>query len=178
MIRLDIIKPHSSIDRLLNAPPKTYYAAEFHKQKVKHKYPEGTFKTTSAKEMLAANPPKYFRRNLEHILLIANYWKIKTVLATFAYSPLFKDEPAVASEEYINAYAEMNNTIKSVAQEMGANLFDYAGIFPTDKRYYTDGIHVNEDGSQLKAELFTKYLIDKNLIPKSRLILPETTESK
>ena len=178
MIRLGIIKPHSSIDRLLNAPPATYYAAEFYNQKVKHTYPEGIFNTVSAKEMLAANRPKYFRRNIEHILLIANYRKIRTVLATFAYSPLFEDKSTVASEEYITAYAEMNDTIKSVAGEMGANLFDFASVFTTDKRYYTDGIHVNEDGARLKADLFAKYIIDSNLIPTPQLILSETPESK
>ena len=72
----------------------------------------------------------------------------------------------------------MNDTIKSVAGEMGANLFDFASVFTTDKRYYTDGIHVNEDGARLKADLFAKYIIDSNLIPTPQLILSETPESK
>jgi len=115
--------------------------------------------------MLAANPPKYFRRNLEHILLIANYRKIKTVLATFAYSPLFKDNPTASSEEFITAYKEMTDVVRAVAGEMDAHLFDFASVFPTDKRYYVEGIHVNEDDTKLKAKLFADYLIENKLIP-------------
>jgi lysophospholipase L1-like esterase len=176
MIRLGMIKPHSSIDRQLDSTPSTYYAAEFHNQKVKHTYPDGIFKTVSAKEMLAANPPKYFRRNLEHILLIAHYRKIKTVLATFAYSPLFKDEPAVASEEFISAFDEMTDVVQSVAREMDAHLFDFANVFPVDKRYYADGLHVSEEGAILKARLFAEYIIENKLIPSSQGMLQENRE--
>lgn len=167
MIRADLIKPHSSIDRHLGAPPDTYYAKEFYDQKVKHTYPDGTFKTVSAKEMLLTNKPIYFKRNIEHIALIANHRGIKTVLATFAYSPEFTDEPTVASEEYQAAYVEMNETLKSIAQEMGVNLFDFARLFPVDKRYYIDGLHVNVEGARLKARLFAEYLTENRLIPAS-----------
>jgi lysophospholipase L1-like esterase len=168
MIRMNLIKPHSSMDRQLAAAPDTYYAGEFYDQKVELTYPDGIFKSTSAKEMLMTNKPKYFRRNIEHIILIANHRGIKTILATFAYSPLFDDQPTVASEEYITAYAEMNNTLKSIAQEMSVGLFDFASVFPYDKRYYTDGIHVNVDGARLKASLFARYIIENKLIPISQ----------
>ena len=167
MIRIGVIKPHSSMDRQLSIPSETYYAVEFNNQKVSKVYPEGIFKTVSAKEMLATNQPEYFERNLEHILLIANYRKIKTVIATFAYSPLFKEVPVASSEEYISAYVEMNEVIKSVSKEMGTNLFDYANIFPIDKKYYEDGIHVNKEGAKLKARLFAEYIIENKLIPTS-----------
>ena len=45
------------------------------------------------------------------------------------------------------------------------NLFDFAKVFPTDKDYYTDGIHVNAEGSQLKAKLFADYIIENKLLP-------------
>ena len=168
MIRMGLTKPHSSIDRQLDAAPDTYYALEFHNQKAKQTYPDGIFETVSAREMLSVNGPDYFKRNLEHIILIANYRDIKTVLATFAYSPLFADVPIVASEECASAYAEMNETLKSIAREMGVNLFDFASLFPLDKRYYTDGIHVNVEGAKLKAKLFAEYIAENKLIPLSQ----------
>ncbi|UCC98535.1 MAG: SGNH/GDSL hydrolase family protein [Phycisphaerales bacterium] len=178
MIRSGLVKPHSSMDRQLAAPPGTYYAGEFYGQKVKHVYPDGVFARTSAKEMLAANRPKYFRRNIEHIVLIASHRGMKTILATFAHSPLFEDQPIVVSEEYTAAYAEMNDTLRSIALETGVHLFDFAAAFPVDKRYYTDGIHVNADGAELKASLFAEYIVDNALIPPSRVAHVEAPESK
>lgn len=164
MIRMGLVKPHSSIDRNLDRTAKTNLTDEFCKQKFKNTYPEGIFKEVSAEQILMTNKPAYFRRNLEHIILIANYRKIKTVLATFAYSPLFTDEPLVSSEECIAGLSEMNQVIKNVAKETGVNLFDFADVFPIEKSYYTDGRHVNEKGSKLKAELFADYLIENRLV--------------
>lgn len=164
MIRMGLIKPHSSIDRQLDPVPDTYYALEFHNQKVEQTYPDGIFKKVSVREMLSVNGPKYFKRNLEHIILIADSRGVETVLATFAHSPLFTDVPIVASEECASAYAEMNETLKSIAHEMGVHLFDFAGQFPPDKRYYTDGLHVNVEGAKLKARLFADWLSENDLV--------------
>jgi hypothetical protein len=168
MIRMGLIKPHSSIDRQLDAAPDTYYALEFHNQKARQTYPDGIFEKVSVREMLSVNGPEYFKRNLEHIILIADSRDVETVLATFAYSPLFTDAPIVASEECVSAYAEMNETLKSIARETGVHLFDFAALFPPDKRCYTDGIHVNVEGAKLKAKLFAEYIVENKLIPVSQ----------
>lgn len=166
MIRMGLIKSHSSIDRHIANYPDSFVGNEFREQKIKKTYPEGIFKEVDMQKILKANKPVYFRRNLEHIILIANYRKVKTVLATFAYSPQFTDVPMVSSEEIIGAFAEMNQEIKDIASDTGANLFDFAGVFPVDKGYYTDGLHVNEKGSQLKAKLFADYLVENGLLKK------------
>jgi hypothetical protein len=166
MIRFGLIKPHSSLDRHFARTPKTSVVYEFRQQKIKKTYPEGIFKEVSARQIFAKNKPIYFRRNLEHIILIANYRNIKTVLATFAYSPRFTDEPIISSEVCINGFSEMNQVIKDIATETGVNLFDFASVFPTDKIYFTDGRHVNEKGAKLKAKLFANYLIEKELVQK------------
>lgn len=165
LIRAGLVEPHSSTDRNLDAPPDTYYAKDFYDQKVRQTYPDGMFRKVSAKDMLMTNEPKFFRRNIEHIVLIANHRDIEPVLATFAYSPLFTDEPSVATEEYQAAYVEMNETLKSIAREIGAHLFDFASLYPVDKQYYTDGLHVNVEGAKLKARLFADYLSNNQLIP-------------
>ncbi len=166
MIRTGLVKSHSSMDRHVAAPAKTFYLSEFVRQKRAHTYPEGIFKKVSAKEMFATNKPVYFRRNIENNIELARYRNTKTVLATFAYSPDFPDFPFASSEEFIAAHSEMNEVLKDIARETGANLFDFAKVFPTDKRYYTDGVHVNSEGSALKAKLFADYLIESGLVKK------------
>jgi lysophospholipase L1-like esterase len=59
----------------------------------------------------------------------------------------------------------MNEALRSVAGKMGVNLFDFASKFPADKRYFTDGIHVNEEGAALKAGSFADYVVENQLIP-------------
>jgi lysophospholipase L1-like esterase len=63
----------------------------------------------------------------------------------------------------------MNDVLKNVAEQKGAHLFDFASLFPTDKKYYHDGRHVNEQGARLMAKLFAKYLIENHLIPSDHL---------
>ncbi len=165
MIRTGLVKPHSSMDRHMAARPKTYRAAEFHKQKVEQTYPDGVFREVKAEQMLAANPPVYFRRNIENMAIIAKHRGIHTVLVTFAHSPAFTELPLVASRECASACVEMNETLKSIASEMDLHLFDFAALFPADKRYYTDGVHVNVEGVKLKARFFADYLSNNRLIP-------------
>jgi len=52
-----------------------------------------------------------------------------------------------------------------IARDRGVNLFDLAEAFPKDEKYYTDGLHMNEEGAGLKARLIGEYLIENNLIP-------------
>ena len=35
----------------------------------------------------------------------------------------------------------------------------FGAVFPTDRRYFTDGRHLNEDGAQLKAKLIGAFLL-------------------
>lgn len=168
MINAGIIDSHSALERFGRADDSkiTHYAPLFLKQKATNTYPEGIFKEVSAKKMLLTNKPIYFKRNISNIVSIAKDRDITTILVSFAYSPLFINEPVVSSEEYIFAYNEMNTVIRDIAEEMGVNFFDFANYFPKDKRYYSDGRHVNEEGVKLKAELFAEYLIKNKLIPK------------
>jgi len=164
MIRFGIIQSHSALSRTVNREPATYYADDFTHQKMKDIYPAGIFIETSAAKMLETNSPEYFKRNIENIVTIAKYRNIRTILTTFAYSPLFTEVPRASSQEYISAYTEMNDILKSIAQEMEVNLFDFSSIFPIDKQYYTDGRHVTVEGSKLKARLFAEYIIDTGLL--------------
>jgi hypothetical protein len=54
---------------------------------------------------------------------------------------------------------------REIASDMSVNFFDFAAVFPEDKRYYTDGQHMTEEGVIHKAGLFADYLVDNKLIP-------------
>ena len=166
MIRLGIIQPHSTLERSLKKTSETNYSTEFYYQKARNKYPAGIFKQVSAEKMLKTNKPEYFRRNIENIIAIARFREIETVIATFAYCPNFVDNPIVSCKEYVLAYEEMNQVLKSLSQKMHVNIFDFADVFPKEKIYFTDGIHVNAEGVKLKAKMFADYLINKELLPK------------
>ncbi len=169
LVRAGVTQPHADITKTIDRHAKTYYGDNFQRQKMNHSYPSGAFEDVSARRMLEINRPIYFQRNVENIVLSAQARNITAVLATFAFSPLFENEPRVASEEYIAAYQEMNDVLKTVAKQKGAHLFDFASLFPVDKKYYHDGRHVNEQGARLMAKLFAGYIVDNHLIPSDHL---------
>ncbi len=164
MIRAGKTTPHSAFETSIDMPPNTYYANQFRRQKARGTYPRGIFEEVSAGRMLEENPPQYFERNIRNITTLAKSNGIKIVLSSFAYSPLFDDKPRVSSEEYISAYAEMRDLLKTIAREMGVSFFDFSALFPVDKRYYTDGRHVTEEGAKLKAVLFGRHLTANGLL--------------
>jgi len=169
MIRTNLTLPHATFERTVNKLPATFYGVLFREQKYQGNYPEGIFTKVSGAKMLQTNQPKYYERNIRNIVAIAKMHGIKVVLSSFAYSSLFTDMPRVSSEEYISAYEETNELTKSISISTNTHFFDFANVFPTDKELYEDGRHVNEAGSQLKAQLFCSFLL------KSGLLLSDTT---
>ncbi|HEX9653969.1 MAG TPA: SGNH/GDSL hydrolase family protein, partial [bacterium] len=120
LVRTGLMQPHADITKTIDRHASTYYGDNFQRQKILQTYPRGVFEEASAQEMLEVNRPVYFRRNVENIVVTARARNIRVVLATFAYSPLFEREPRVSSPEYIAAYSEMNEVLKTVAAENGA----------------------------------------------------------
>jgi lysophospholipase L1-like esterase len=165
MISTGLINSHASFETTIDRRPETYYGTLFNKQKISGVYPEGVFEEVSATDILKTNPPDYFASNIRSIVAIAQSRDIEVVLSSFAWSPLFTDQPKVSSDEYIAAYEENNRLLQAMASETGQHFFDFAAKFPTEKRWYTDGRHVNESGAQLKAELFGDFLINAHLLP-------------
>lgn len=168
LVRAGVTQPHADITKTIDRHARTYYGDNFQRQKITGAYPSGIFKQVSAQKMLEVNRPIYFQRNVENLVLIAKARSVETVIATFAFSPLFENEPRVASPEYISAYEEMNAVLKAVAEQKGAHLFDFASKFPIDKKYYHDGRHVNEEGARLMAKMFADNLTENHLIPAVR----------
>jgi len=165
MIRMGSTTSHADLERTIDRPSDTYYGSLFHYQKSRGAYPKRIFQEISAKKMLEKNKPIYFERNIRNIIAIAKNWGTEVVISSFAYSPLFTEQPRVSSEEYISALEENNRLLRTIAEDMEVYFFDFASKFPTDKRYYEDGRHVNENGARLKAKLFGDFIIEKPLIP-------------
>ena len=164
MINTGMINSHASFETTIDRRPETYFGTLFNKQKIQGIYPEGIFREASASEILETNSARYFERNIRNIVAIAKDRGIEVILSSFAYSPLFTEQPKVSSREYISAYEANNKLLEEIARDMDQHFFDFASKFPPEKRWYTDGRHVNEEGAQLKAELFGDYLIDRQLL--------------
>ena len=114
------------------------------------------------KELLKKNPPVYFRRNLLNMAAISRIHNIELVFATWAYSPNFDDYASTA--HYQQGFSENNNVIKQVAESQNIPFFDFAKVMSDEKRYWSDGRHVNEEGALLKAELFAEFIHKSGLI--------------
>ncbi len=164
MIRAGWIRSHADLARTIDRAPSTYYGDLFRQQVIDGSYPDGIFRTVPATKMLEVNGPTFYERNLTSIVALADRYRVRSVLASFAYSPEFKEEPRVASKEYRDAFVEMNATVARVAARSSAEYFDFAGAFPSSKRYFSDGRHVNEEGVRLKAKLFADFLESDRLL--------------
>ena len=113
-------------------------------------------------ELLRAHPPVFYERNLESTVALASHHGVGIVLATWAHSPHLDDY--ASTPHYIQAFGEMNDVVKKVAQANRVPLFDFAAVMPKDRRYWGDGRHVNEEGAFLKAQLFARFLHERGLV--------------
>jgi lysophospholipase L1-like esterase len=164
MIRAGWVGSHADISRTIDRLAPSYYGDIWRDQKRTGAYPDGVFREVTPDEMLARNDPRYFARNLESLVAVAKAHGVKVVLASFAYSLDFPEEPRVTAPEYRRAIAAHNDALRAVAERSGAAFFDFAAVFPTDRRYFTDGRHNNEEGAALKAKLFADFLVTSGLL--------------
>lgn len=179
LIRLGRIEPHASKTRmwLTSRYAPTFYGLEFERQHKAGEYPSGIFEEASLGDMLDANPPTYFERNLEHLLVLANHHNIKVVLATIAIFPDTANPGnagLVISPEFLEECAEARATLEKLAQEHDAAFFDFHQRFPKVEGYFRDAVHVTFEGVQVKGKLFADFLIDEGLVPGAPLNQKET----
>jgi hypothetical protein len=113
-------------------------------------------------EILKANPPVYFRRNLENMIAIAREHEVEILFSTWASSPHLNDY--AAEDYYQQAFRDNNDVVKEVAVSHDIPMFDFAAVMPQDATYWADGRHVNESGAIVKAQLFAEFLDNQGLI--------------
>jgi len=125
--------------------------------------------------LLTVNPPIYFERNIRNMVAIAQAQSIKPVLVAYAWTPNFLPRKGIVDYAslpyYQKAFEEHNALLQKIAVEKGIPFYDHVAEMPKDTSYWADGRHVNAKGSIVKAEMFTKFLLDNNLIPHSKCSL-------
>jgi lysophospholipase L1-like esterase len=149
---------------------KTDISFEIRYQNLKETYPSGFFLEHPIEEILLANPPKFLKRNLSLMGEIAKENGIATLYTSFLYHKEAKSSmalPALAVE-----ISKQNELIETLATEKGFYFFDLARSNNEFEAYFTDDVHLNEKGNQLKAMLFANFLND------SILTIPLKTSSK
>jgi len=126
--------------------------------------------------MLNENNPRYFKRNLENLIAIAQDRHLSVIVSTFAYHDtiLGKYKSSSETEEFRKCIEQHNSVLRQIAKDKNVHLFDFALIFPKNIKYFqryerfghehVDLYHVNEEGAKLKAKLFAEYLVNNELI--------------
>lgn len=115
----------------------------------------------TAAQVLDANPPVYFERNLQNIISMAQSRDIATLLLTWAYSPYVYDAPNgdVMSQPFRQAaVAEHNAIIRELAAEQDLLFYDLAANLPSDRQYWINGVHQSEAGASEMARQLADYL--------------------
>lgn len=119
----------------------------------------------SAEEVLTANPPLYFERNLRNMIAIARANEVQPVLSTWAYYPGEDvQNPTVMSLPHLQAGVAEHNEI--VAQ-LGAAVDVPVATpeMPQQAPYWIDGMHMTARGAAEQAAQYAAFLIENDLLP-------------
>jgi lysophospholipase L1-like esterase len=163
-IRLGLVEPLRPLGTLYSTPPELV-GDDLVLQTYEGSYPRGLLAEIDLGEILRSTDTAFFSRNLEHMIAIARFRNIATVLLTFKHSPLEDTKLFYSAEEFGVLIEEMNRAIIEVSKKHGVSLFDFANDFPSGEEWFADGVHVNEAGARLKAERIGDFLIRNELLP-------------
>ena len=154
--------PQSDLEWIRWRRAKTVVGQEYRRQYSDGTYPSGFFTEVPAMEVLEANPPIYFERNIRMMVAIAQAYNIDILFSTFVVSTEF-DSPHSASEVYRKGLEEHNEVTRRVARETNSYLIDLVPLFPNDKKFFTDGRHFTKAGNELRGQMIGDYIIDNIL---------------
>jgi lysophospholipase L1-like esterase len=122
----------------------------------------------TAEEVLRANPPVYFERNIRHIVILAQAEEIQVLLSSWAYSPAVFDRPGgdfLSYEFRQAAVAEHNVILRAIADEFQVSMYDLAASMPQNRQYWVDGMHVNPRGAREQARQYAAFMVEAGLLP-------------
>ncbi len=112
-------------------------------------------------DLLAANPPVYFDRNLRNLVRLARDNNTEVMLSTWAYYA-----PLVNSELWTHTFDEMNTVTTQVAADMGTPYYDLMANLPDNSDFWlSDGEHQSAAGAKAQAQLYAAYLVENDVIP-------------
>lgn len=113
-------------------------------------------------DLLKANPPIYFRRNLSNIISVAQHQDIKALLVTWAYSPHEYDGyfgDVMIHKVLQLEVARHNDISRDLAEARGALLYDLANEMPAEKKFWHNGIHMSAAGTREMARQLADFLV-------------------
>lgn len=119
-------------------------------------------------EVLAANPPTYFERNIRNLILIAQGNGVQVMISSWAYYPqpmLVGIDPVMTYPHIQAAVAEHNAITRRLAQEFELPYYDLMANLPEDVAYWLDGLHQSPTGAHEQAARYAQYLVENHLIP-------------
>lgn len=154
------MEPHSSLLRIIGDVPATSHTFEFRAQRQSGSYPAGVFRDVPIEQMLAANPPVFFERNLRSLLAIAAANDVPVLLTTFAFSRDFPQRPYIGHPAVQEAIEATNAIVQRLGQETGTPVLDLAAAL-VDKDLFTDGVHFTEAGNRRRAELLLAFFRER-----------------
>ncbi len=119
-------------------------------------------------EVLAANPPIYFERNLRNMAAIAQANDVQIVFSTWAFSGEDTELPNYMQNENLQAaVAEQNALILELGAELGVPVVDFAGAMPADAALWQDGMHMTPAGTVEQAVQYATFLHENALLPET-----------
>jgi lysophospholipase L1-like esterase len=120
-----------------------------------------------AQEVLDANPPIYFERNLRNMVAIAEANNVDVLFATWAYYSGETPLGNILTQAYVrNAADEHNDILRSLASELEIPLIDFAVTVPVNGEFWQDGMHMTAAGTAEQARQFAAFLVENDLLPK------------
>ncbi|MBN1653185.1 MAG: SGNH/GDSL hydrolase family protein [Deltaproteobacteria bacterium] len=148
--------------KVYNQAPTSYFF-EFAKQRYTGKYPSGIFRKVPIAKMLKTNSSENYRRNTEDLLRQALNRSVRVMVMTFPYTAEIHGYCDI--EGIRQAVDEHNDILRNLAKSLNLPLLDLAHLFPTDPAYWGfDGIHANEAGTALEAELVTSFILEHEVL--------------
>lgn len=156
LVACGAIEPHGSLMRVIGEVPPTSQTFEFRAQRRVGTYPQGVFAEVRIEQMLAANDARYFRRNLESLIAIANAHRVRVVLLTFAYSREFPHRPYIGHAAVQRAIDETNTIVRELGQREDVDVIDLAPSLEAHE-LFTDGVHFTAAGNRERVRLLLPY---------------------
>ncbi len=121
----------------------------------------------SARDVLSANPPVYFERNLRNMIRLARGMNSELLLLTWAYSPLgfpIEGGGGMVYQHLQDGVDEHNAIVREIAQAEGTLFYDLEASMPDDLQYWVNGIHMNVAGTSEMARQVAEYLASTDAI--------------
>ncbi len=117
-------------------------------------------------QVLEANPPLYFERNLRNLVALAQANDVAITFSTWAYFPEPSNGSLYMTYPHMQFGVAQHNTItRQLAAEFNIPLIDLAETMPYNAAFWQDGLHMTTVGAREQAQQYAAFLVENGLIP-------------